>query len=165
VHTIAARVHLHAELADSMLFPMPTHTDLIPATRAALVAAGVPFVIENVPRAPLIAPALLCGTMFGLGAACRDEWRQLRRHRLFEWEWSGPALVAPGPCDHGRGSLSVFGNGGGGMRPNRTYLADLAESREALGTPWMTKQGCSQAIPPAFTEWIGAQLRATVRAA
>jgi DNA (cytosine-5)-methyltransferase 1 len=57
------------------------HPNLIPPTREMLRASGVPYIIENVPGAPLIRPLKLCGTMFGLGTA--DGRAELRRHRLF----------------------------------------------------------------------------------
>lgn len=159
VHTSLAV--LHPEDTGAMLFPLPTHEDLIPATRAALVASGRPWVIENVPGAPLIDPVILCGSMFGLGAVCEDGWRQLQRHRLFE---SSVPLVAPGPCQHGEKTVGVYGNGGGGLAAAvRGYKATLREATDALRTPWMSREGVSQAIPPAYTEWLGAQLLAHLR--
>ncbi len=62
--------------------------NLIPATRARLEAAGVPYVIENVVGAPLIDPVMLCGSMFGL---------DVQRHRLFETSFD----VAQPACRHG----------------------------------------------------------------
>ena len=58
--------------------------------RERLLAAGVPYVIENVKGAPLLDPIVLCGTMFpGL---------RVLRHRLFE---SNVALTAPPrPASH-----------------------------------------------------------------
>lgn len=64
------------------------HLDHIPAVRALLKAAGRPYIIENVPNAPLERPVKLCGTHFGLNVF---------RHRIFE---SNVALASPGPCDH-----------------------------------------------------------------
>ena len=61
--------------------------DLIPQTREALIASGVPYVIENVPGAPLINPVQFCGSSFGLKA---------RRHRLFESNYQLIGSV----CDH-----------------------------------------------------------------
>lgn len=57
------------------------HEDRIPETRALLEASGVPWVMENVPGAPLRSIIMLCGTMFDLMTPCRAE---LRRHRYFE---------------------------------------------------------------------------------
>ena len=154
VHTSLAV--LHPEDTAGMLFPMATHVDLIPDTRAALVASGRPWIIENVPGAPLIDPVTLCGSMFGLGAVCEDGWRQLWRHRLFE---STARLIAPGPCQHDGSPVGVYGNGGGGLdAATRGYKATQQEANEALQTPWMSRTGVSQAIPPAYTEWLGAQL-------
>ena len=64
------------------------HLDLIPATREALRKIGKPYIIENVPGAPLLDPLTLCGTEFGLGVA---------RHRLFE---SNMPLTGHGKCNH-----------------------------------------------------------------
>lgn len=60
------------------------HPNLVPQTRAALIQSGKPYVIENVPGAPLRADIMLCGTMFGLKTPCGAE---LRRHRIFETNW------------------------------------------------------------------------------
>jgi DNA (cytosine-5)-methyltransferase 1 len=57
------------------------HPDLVAPVRELLRATGLPYVIENVPGAPLDTPILLCGSMFDLG---------VRRHRLFET--NAPAL-------------------------------------------------------------------------
>lgn len=51
------------------------HPDLIDPTRALLRATGLPWVMENVERAPLETTLRLCGSMFELGVL---------RHRLFE---------------------------------------------------------------------------------
>jgi DNA (cytosine-5)-methyltransferase 1 len=60
------------------------HPDLIESVRSMLCAGGVPWIIENVPGAPLRADLVLCGTMFGLG---------VRRHRWFE---ASPSVAAMG---------------------------------------------------------------------
>lgn len=77
-------------------FKKNAHEDLIEPTRAALIATGKPYVIENVPGAPLIEPFTLCGTMFGLRTDCGAE---LRRHRLFETNWFEDLLCMP-QCQH-----------------------------------------------------------------
>src|SRR5690349_9261496 len=77
------------------------HPDLIAAHREALESTGLPYVIENVPRAPLRSPIVLCGTMFGLTAEDDDGTKlYLRRHRQFE---SNRPLTAPRQCRHPRG--------------------------------------------------------------
>jgi len=136
------------------------HLDLIPQTRALLQATGLPWVIENVEGAPLEAPAVLCGSSFGLGS----QGCELRRHRLFETNWP---LTAPA-CAHS--DLPVIGVYGGharrraasaGGRGTKDVWRDghRAAASEALGIDWMTLAELSEAIPPAYTYWIGQQLR------
>lgn len=141
------------------------HPDLIGPTRELLKATGLPYVIENVPGAPLIDAVRICGSMVGLGANCRDgKYRQLRRHRYFE---SNVALMTP-KCMHEGEPVGVYGNGGGQQKtvwnggPNRGYMATKAEAEEALGIDWMIKTELSNSIPPAYAELIGAQLMASI---
>lgn len=139
------------------------HVDLIPATRQALNDTGKPYAIENVVGAPLINPLMLCGTMFGL---------KVFRHRLFE---CFPAIwFPPQCCDHrGRATSAakstIRKNGitrtvslNDGFRyvcvVGNDFLKD--EAAIAMGIDWMTKYGLTQAIPPAYTEWIGRQFMA-----
>lgn len=131
------------------------HPDLVAETRARLQAAGVPWVIENVPGAPLINPIVLCGSHFGNGAG----GRQLRRHRLFE---SNVAMLAPA-CRHAGQPVGVYGTGGGGQM-TRGYKGTTEEYREAMGMPWATKAEIAQAIPPAYTEYVGGFLMNVVKA-
>lgn len=142
-----------ADTTDEM-FDIERHQDLVPATREILNHIGVPYVIENVPGAGLNASIMLCGSMFGLGTFCRDGWRQLRRHRDFE---STVSLLPPKPCDHQGLAVSVYGNGGG-TSWTKGYAALLDEALDVMGTPWMSRKGVSEAIPPDYTEWIGTQL-------
>lgn len=142
-------------------WPDREHPELIPPIRELLIVTGLPYVIENVVGAKLVNPVTLCGQAFGLGIDGHDLWR----HRLFECSF--PALSTP--CVHRGQPIGVYGHGSakGGSRGFQG-LAD--EKREAMGTPWMTGNECSQAIPPAFTEFIGgfllaeAQRRAEVAA-
>lgn len=143
------------------------HEDLVPATRARLQASGIPFIIENVVGAPLIDPFTLCGTMFGLGVEDAD----LQRHRIFEASFF-VGLVPP--CNHGaRATIGVYGGHirnrkrrtigvyGEGARDSRRKfdkgVADFTveQGREAMGIDWMTVAELSQAIPPAYSEFIG----------
>jgi DNA (cytosine-5)-methyltransferase 1 len=104
----------------------PGHPDLVDATRAALQAAGKPYVIENVVGAPLRWPLLLCGSMFGLETACGA---QLRRHRLFE---SNVLLLAPGACAHRQRTLDVHGHA---LRDEATRLAERRTIMVVGATP------------------------------
>lgn len=142
------------------------HEDLIPATRNRLNASGLPYVIENVVGAPLIEPFMLCGTMFGLGVENAD----LQRHRIFEANFF-VGLVPP--CNHGaRATIGVYGGHvrnrkrtigiyGEGARDSRRKFDKgvpdftVEQGREAMGIDWMTLAELSQAIPPAYGEFIG----------
>jgi DNA (cytosine-5)-methyltransferase 1 len=136
------------------------HEDLIPATREALRAVGRPYVIENVEGAPLKDPVILCGSMFGLGTADY----QLARHRQFE-----PSFRLPQPADLCKAdSRPVVGVYGGKVRNRRAIATGSQRSRvgttlpletgqEAMGIGWLNRKKLSQAIPPAYTEWIARQ--------
>ena len=190
--------------------------------RAALQATHKPYVIENVPGAPLHFPLLLCGSMFNLATPCGA---QLRRHRLFE---SNLLLMAPGDCQHAMDTIGVHGHEfrneatryaerkgeviclagdhphspGRRKRTQRTIMVVGATARDpalertkyktiaatgstpqqpverdrlretftikdaqiAMGIPWMPMRDLSQAIPPAYTCWIGQQLHSSLSA-
>jgi DNA (cytosine-5)-methyltransferase 1 len=121
--------------------------DLIPETRAGLIAWGKTYIIENVPGAPLLNPVQFCGSSFGLTA---------RRHRLFE---SNHALQGS-VCDHkAQGKpVGIYGS----MRdeiPGGGHTAKTIEqAREAMGIDWMIWGELVEAIPPIYTEKIGRQL-------
>lgn len=131
------------------------HVDLIPDVRELLNQCGVPYVIENVEGAKraLINPMRLCGSAFGL---------KVRRHRYFESNVHLTSL----PCQHATQGVpvGVYGDHADGhtLRPNgksRGVKAQtLDEARTAMGMPWASWHGCTQAIPPAYTEFIGRQL-------
>jgi DNA (cytosine-5)-methyltransferase 1 len=141
------------------------HPDLVAATRAALKATGRAYVIENVVGSPLLTPTLLCGTMFRLGLAGRRGY--LRRHRLFE---SGPSPFLPlltTPCNHPNGvrSVGVYGHTGGSTkRGSGNHFWYVPDWKEAMGIDWMTRDELAQAIPPAYTSWVGSQLMLAIRA-
>jgi DNA (cytosine-5)-methyltransferase 1 len=131
---------------------------MIPQTRAALVASGKLYVMENVPGAPLYSPMTLCGTEFNLSVIVNGQRRWLRRHRLFE---SNALLMGPGtPCTCGRRLIAgVYGHGQKSANQYiRGFPLQASLAREIMGTPWMSRDEVSQAIPPAYTEFIGRQL-------
>ena len=145
------------------------HEDLVASTRSLLQDTGLPYVIENVMEAPLQDATLLCGAAFGLGATGTKDgkWRPLRRHRLFEASFF---LQSMGCACDGTEAVGVYGGGGpqhktvrnGGV--NRGYMGDRRERQQAMGIDWMDTRELSQAIPPAYTEFICEQLMAHLKA-
>ncbi len=131
------------------------HPDLLTPTRDRLRAWGGPWVIENVPGAPVRPDVMLCGSMFGLGTSTGAE---LRRHRLFEF--SEPTTLFMGGCAHqAERVIGVYGgHGRDRRRKSNTQDFTTEERREAMGIDWMTGEELSQAIPPAYTELIGRHL-------
>ncbi|MFH1486318.1 MAG: DNA cytosine methyltransferase [Chloroflexota bacterium] len=128
----------------------------IPDTRVMLQKSGKPYIIENVPGAPLQDPVTLCGTMFGLGVF---------RHRLFE---SNILLFALKHLTHagkiGDGKHFSVAGGAGRWKSWGTVYRDSPKGtavqwREAMGIDWMNRKGLTQAIPPAYSEYLGKQLR------
>jgi DNA (cytosine-5)-methyltransferase 1 len=126
--------------------------ELVEPTRALLAASGKPYVIENVGGAPLHFAFMLCGASFGLGASGFD----LNRHRYFE---SNIGILAP-PCQHRAGkTMGVYGHGTNSWhRKKFGRNIAVAEMREAMGIDWMTRAELSQAIPPAYSEYIGREV-------
>jgi DNA (cytosine-5)-methyltransferase 1 len=122
------------------------HDDLLTPCRDLLEQTGLPWVIENVPGAPMRTDVMLCGSQFGLG---------VRRHRLFEF--SDPPFELMAPCVHPRHVVTPLGNPNAARGSRKDWAA-------AMDIDWMTAPELSQAIPPAFTEWIGARLLEVTRA-
>lgn len=131
------------------------HPDLIGPTRSLLAGSGLPYVIENVPGSPLRFPITLCGAMFGLRSS---EERYLRRHRLFE----SNVLLQTYNCNHKGLAVGVYGHGSAGWLGQRMRTAKADEAKVLMGMDWATRNGMSQAIPPAYTEFIGRQLMAAI---
>lgn len=114
----------------------------------------IPWVIENVPGAPIETARdiwghegfQLCGTSFGL---------RVERHRLFE---SNVPMVSS-ECHHVRHAVNPHNQRGrdriyaefGRQNPERVW-------KQLMGVEWMTDDEAREAIPPAYTEWIGRQL-------
>ncbi len=121
-----------------------------------LDALGVPFVVENVATSPLQRTITLCGSSFGL---------RVRRHRKFAtnfWVW-------PLECRHREQGppIGVYGHGGpknpGGR--GRRYKNRAEASAAMGGMDWATLREIVEAIPPAYTEYIGRQLLASLQRA
>lgn len=132
----------------------PEGAELLGLTRELLKGTGKPWIIENVVGAPLRNPTTLCGSMFDLG---------VRRHRLFECNFPvrrleckhelqtprfknpdsrGPALT---------GVVNVYGS--------LTYAGEKFVREKAMQINWMTNKELTQAVPPAYTQYVGEQLR------
>lgn len=132
---------------------------LIEATRDMLRANGKPYVIENVAGAvrELENPILLTGEMFGLG---------VHRARYFECD---PFLLAPEPPPRQENAIPVYGKLDGRRlwtRKDGTELrapSTLEPAAEAMGIDWMEWDELREALPPAYTEWIGKQIMARDR--
>jgi DNA (cytosine-5)-methyltransferase 1 len=134
-------------------------------TRLRSELGDVPWVVENVEsravkaHMPAESRILLCGSAFGergLGAHdSKGNYRVLRRHRLF---LTSPNIAAL-PCTcRGRLVGGVYGHGEQGVNGGRGYGFAADSAREAMGMPWASRDGCAEAIPPAYTQYIGEQL-------
>jgi len=133
------------------------HPDLLPPTRDRLTASGLPWVIENVPGAPMAPLVLMCGSAFGLGIP----GYQLRRHRWFETSGFWPMSL---PCQHSGAVIGIYGDHGRDRRRKEGFgrYFTLAERKQAMGVDWMARSELDQAIPPAYTEHIGRMLLAAL---
>jgi DNA (cytosine-5)-methyltransferase 1 len=133
----------------------PVHPDLIAVTRNALIQSGKIYVVENVQNSPLHTQVILCGASLGLP--------HLARHRHFE---SNVMLFGAPKCSHRQSdyTIGVYGERPDGRRVSHPQwrLARVAnsleEARALMQIDWMTWDEIRQAIPPAYTEWIGRRL-------
>lgn len=141
------------------MHPEREYPMLIEPVRDALAKLGRPYVIENVPGAPLQTYSdlfgghgvMLCGSMFGLGVARGF----LRRHRHFETSFPVPQL----PCNHSGRAVGVYGHGGHTGKHRMLYRDEAAQ---AMDINWMNRDEMCQAIPPAYTRWLGNYLMEAV---
>lgn len=123
------------------------YPDLIEPIRSKLLASGKPFIIENVPGAPIRKDVVLCGGMFGLRSY---------RHRLFECSFPVDQPAHPKHVvrvnRRGENRKAHWANGG-----FLTITGDIGvyAGPEAMGIDWMSGNEMSEAIPPAYAEYLG----------
>jgi DNA (cytosine-5)-methyltransferase 1 len=124
---------------------------MIPELRTLLMNHRA-WVMENVYGAPLRNPVMLCGLSFGL---------RLFRHRYFE----SPLLCLSLPhIKHSNvigkdGFVCMVGHGDSGRSRIPADHRTVRAWQRASDIDWMNRNELSQAIPPAYTEWIGKQIR------
>jgi DNA (cytosine-5)-methyltransferase 1 len=134
----------HYSLFSRNLGTSNEHPDLIPLVRERLRGAGTTYIIENVEGAPLLNPTMLCGTMFGM---------KLIRHRLFETSFQIASLTHP--CNHRGDEVPVYGKGTPQYyRKKWGRNIGIAEKRAAMRIDWMTRDELTEAIPPAYSQWL-----------
>jgi DNA (cytosine-5)-methyltransferase 1 len=133
------------------------YPDLLPPTRVALLAQSRPWIIENVPGAPMRADYKLCGCQFGLGVDHDGRWLGLRRERWFETSWHAFEMMPT--HDHSTDYITVVGHGTPSWsREKLGFNPTMREKREAMGITWTDRGELSEAIPPAYTEFLGVRL-------
>jgi DNA (cytosine-5)-methyltransferase 1 len=121
--------------------------DMIPEVRAALIASGVPYIIENVPGSPLINPVQLCGSSFNL---------KVRRHRLFESNINLKGSI----CNHKTQGkpVGVYGSLNDEIPGGGHTAKTLQQARSVMGIEWALWGELVEAIPPIYTEYLGKQI-------
>lgn len=129
------------------------YPDLVAPMRDRLRAGGIPYVIENVPASPVAPQVMLCGSSFGL---------DVRRHRWFE---CSVPMMSP-PCSHGS-QRPRFAHATNRTNLRRTveigvWRIPLDVQQAAMGIGWMTLPELTEALPPAYTEYIGTALMASL---
>jgi DNA (cytosine-5)-methyltransferase 1 len=141
-------IHASPPCQDHMMTPHRRHGTgwMLSATRDALRGA---WVIENVPGAPMRPDYVICGCP------------KLRRVRWFETSWRGFAMMPT--CNHATPAVSVVGHGTPSwVKKKLGRNPTITEYRDAMGIDWMNRNELSQAIPPAYCEFIGKQLLAAL---
>ena len=123
------------------------YPDLVDKTRELLIKTNKPYIIENVPGAPLKNPTVLTGSFFNI---------RVRRKRLFETNFELPFILLPNdrqtnfrmgrPIKHGE-EITPVG-----------HFSNVDYAKKQMDIDWMNGKELTQAIPPIYTEWIGNQV-------
>jgi DNA (cytosine-5)-methyltransferase 1 len=162
VHT-SPPCKVHTRLAHLMSAQggTPIHGDHVSANRAALGDADVPYILENVEGAPMRPDVMLCGSMFPELHVTDDTGRRwLKRHRLFELGgWGNYGIGLQPECQHPTSRpLGIYGSKGDAVPGGGEIARTLDEARALMGMPWASWAGITQAIPPAYTQYLGTAL-------
>lgn len=133
------------------------YPDLIAATRERLQATGLPYIIENVPGAPLWAPVRLCGVMFDLRVIRHRHFESnvqlhVPRHRRHHEPIMRPALDGTDRIVKRSWYMTVAGHGG------HSSSYKFADWQSAMGIDWMTRKELIESIPPVYSEYLGKQI-------
>ena len=171
--------HAYSEATRFLRKQGKVYPDLVAPIRARLIRSGIPYIIENVPGAPLVDPIMLCGSMFGINVI---------RHRLFECSF--PVPPPPRKHQHTGDEIPVYGNGTPSWHRKKWAERDAAqcahtgleipvyghnvprpkddrrrggngkgctvqEQRDAMEIQWMKRSDLTQAIPPAYSRYLG----------
>lgn len=138
------------------------HLDLIPETRALLEETGKPYIIENVAGAPLINPVKLFGSQFKNLYTQRERWFEtnmdLKEPEIAKQKMKTPAA---GNGIGEDGSISICGSGG--VRGLNSKQIRLYWGFALGGIDWMTRDELAEAIPPAYTEFLGRQAKELIK--
>lgn len=138
------------------------HSDLIPETRALLEETGKPYIIENVAGAPLINPVKLFGSQFKNLYTQRERWFEtnmdLKEPEIAKQKMKTPAA---GNGIGEDGSISICGSGG--VRGLNSKQIRLYWGFALGGIDWMTRDELAEAIPPAYTEFLGRQAKELIK--
>ncbi len=117
----------------------------------------IPWIIENVEKCELLRnPLILCGSMFPELHSKYEPRRQLRRHRKFEI--TGFPVPRMGCLHNGIRPMGVYGSPNARMQGGGDIAINLADASSLMGIKWMKWPELKEAIPPAYTEYIGEYL-------
>jgi len=127
---------------------------MLPGTRERFQQTGKPWVIENVPGAAMRPDLKLCACMFGRAEIMRERW--------FETSWHAFDLMPS--CHHPAPVINTMRTAHGPWYRQHGRVPTRPEIAAAMGVDWMRGEEIKQAIPPAYTEYLGALLLGAIEA-
>jgi len=138
------------------------YPDLVDKTRKLLNKTDIPYIIENVPGAPIRKDLMLCGTMFNLGVI-RHRWFELHdisipqpKHEKHKGSASTGEYII---CATGVVNPGCFGKR---AEYKKLYGEIWKENnkmenwKKAMGIDWIDdRKALAEAVPPAYAKYIG----------